>query len=50
MRMLIIVLIFFTGNIASSQVSTSHRCKAPSDQGYGSVNYNNPSELEQKSR
>jgi len=46
--MLIIVLIFFTGNIVTGQVSTSIDVRLPSDQGYGSVNYNNPSELEAK--
>ena len=45
MRMLILMSIFFTCNIASSQVSTSIDVRLPSDQGYGSVNYNNPSEL-----
>jgi len=48
MRMLIIALIFFTGNIVTGQVSTSIDVRLPSDQGYGSVNYNNPSELEAK--
>jgi hypothetical protein len=46
--MLIIALIFFTGNIVTGQVSTSIDVRLPSDQGYGSVNYNNPSELEAK--
>jgi len=43
--MLIVALIFFTGNIVIGQVSTSIDVRLPSDQGYGSVNYNNPSEL-----
>jgi hypothetical protein len=45
MRILIVVLLFFTGNIVTGQVSTSVDVRLPSDQGYGSVNYNNPSEL-----
>src|SRR5678816_1969891 len=45
MRMLILILVFFTFYIAIRQVSTSIDVRLPSDQGYGSVNYNNPSEL-----
>ena len=44
MRTLIIILLFFNGNV-TGQVSTSIDIRLPSDQGYGSVNYNNPSEL-----
>ena len=43
--MLIVICFFFTGNIVTGQVSTSIDVRLPSDQGYGSVNYNNPSAL-----
>src|SRR5882672_7768608 len=45
MRMFILILLFFTRNIGVGQVSTSIDVRLPSDHGYGSVNYNNPSVL-----
>ena len=49
MKILISGLFFFTHYLIFAQVSISIDVRAPSDQGYGTVNYNNPSAVgEQK--
>ena len=45
MRMLILILLFYICSTGVGQVSTSIDVRLPSDHGYGSVNYNNPSVL-----
>ena len=45
MRTFLIMLFFFTCNFVFCQVSTTLDVRAPSDPGYGTVQYNNPSEL-----
>jgi hypothetical protein len=45
MRTFFLTLLLFTCNIVICQVSTTLDVRAPSDPGYGTVQYNNPSEL-----
>lgn len=47
MKLLFLSLIFFTQNVIA-QVSTSLDIRLPNENGFGSVNYNNPSELGKK--
>ena len=47
MKLLFLSLIFFTQNVIA-QVSTSLDIRLPNENGFGSVKYNNPSELGKK--
>jgi hypothetical protein len=47
MKLLLLSLIFFTQNVIA-QVSTSLDIRLPNENGFGSVKYNNPSELGKK--